>query len=108
MCVICRRLLEKYAQYQEQLAQLQARGEVKGEGGRGEEEEEEEEMEEVLTPDEKSTAEGVKKTIQKWVFTTKCRLHFSAYFCMYFCRLEEGELQLDETVMALSNYVCMA
>ena len=105
MCVICRRLLEKYAQYQEQLAQLQARGEVKGEGGRGEEEEE---MEEVLTPDEKSTAEGVKKTIQKWVFTTKCRLNFSAYYCMYFCRLEEGELQLDETVMALSNYVCMA
>ena len=83
MCVICRRLLEKYAQYQEQLAQLQARGEVKGEGGRGEEEEEEE-MEEVLTPDEKSTAEGVKKTIQKWVFTTKYRLHFLAFFVCTF------------------------
>jgi DNA-directed RNA polymerase III subunit RPC3 len=69
-------LLEKYAQYQEQMAQLKGRGEV-----------EEEEMEEILTPDEKTTAEQVKKTIQK---------------------LEAGELQLDETIMSLSNYIRMA
>ena len=54
-----RRLLEKYAQYQEQVAQLQAR--ERGEG----EEVEEEEMEDILTPDEKTTAEQVKKTIEK-------------------------------------------
>ncbi|CAI8030543.1 DNA-directed RNA polymerase III subunit RPC3 [Geodia barretti] len=71
-----KRLLEKYAQYQEQMAQLKGRGEV-----------EEEEIEEILTPDEKTTAEQVKKTIQK---------------------LEAGELQLDETIMSLSNYIRMA
>ena len=49
-------MLEKYAQYQEQMAQLKGRGEV-----------EEEEIEEILTPDEKTTAEQVKKTIQKFV-----------------------------------------
>ena len=38
------------------MAQLKGRGEV-----------EEEEIEEILTPDEKTTAEQVKKTIQKFV-----------------------------------------
>ena len=51
------------------MAQLQAQ-EGGGGGGRGEEEEEEEEMEDILTPDEKTTAEGVKKTIQKCVVYT--------------------------------------
>ena len=55
-----RRLLEKYAQYQEQMVQLQSK-EGKGEL-------EEEDVEEILTPDEKTTAERVKKTIQKSVF----------------------------------------
>ena len=53
-----RRLLDKYAQYQEQVLQLEAqkeRGEVVNE----------EEMEDILTPDEKTTAESVRKTIQK-------------------------------------------
>ena len=59
MSFCIRRLLEKYAQYQEQVAQLQARG--RGREG----EEEEEEMEDILTPDEKTTAEKVKKTIEK-------------------------------------------
>ena len=54
---LCRRLLEKYAQYQEQRAQLRAKE------GRGETEEED--VEEILTPDEKSTAERVQKTNQK-------------------------------------------
>ena len=38
------------------MAQLKGRGEV-----------EEEEIEEILTPDEKTTAEQVKKTIQQFV-----------------------------------------
>jgi hypothetical protein len=75
---VIRRLLEKYAQYQEQVARLQAPGQRR--------EVEEEDMEDVLTPDDKSTAERVKRTISK---------------------LEQGELQLDETVMALSNYIHM-
>lgn len=58
--LLVRRLLEKYAQYQEQVAQLRAR---EGEG-----EEHEEEMEDILTPDEKNTAENVKKTINKYVY----------------------------------------
>ena len=45
------------------MAQLQAQ-----EGERGGEGTEEEEMEDVLTPDEKRTAEDVKRTIQKSVF----------------------------------------
>lgn len=52
--------MEKYAQYQEQMVQLQSK-EGKGEL-------EEEDVEEILTPDEKTTAERVKKTIQKSVF----------------------------------------
>ena len=55
MIVCTRRLLEKYTQYEQQVAELQAR-----EGGG-----EEEEIEEVLTPDEKDKAQKVKKTIEK-------------------------------------------
>ena len=94
--VYFRRLLEKYGQYQEQLAQLKAQG-TRGEV-------EEEEMEEILTPDEKSAAEGVRKTIRKFV-------SFNPLLCVCFClcfRLEAGELQLDETIMTLSNYIRMA
>ena len=54
MIVCTRRLLEKYTQYEQQVAELQAR-----EGGG------EEEIEEVLTPDEKDKAQKVKKTIEK-------------------------------------------
>ena len=59
---VYRRLLEKYSQYQEQVAQLQAR-EREGE-------EQEEEMEDILTPDEKNTAQRVKNTIDKYAIST--------------------------------------
>jgi hypothetical protein len=69
-------LLEKYAQYQEQMAQLKGRGEV-----------EEEEMEEILTPDEKTTAEQVKKTIQK--FVASYLVAFLTVFSVFYTGLKQ-------------------
>ena len=92
-----RRLLEKYAQYQEQMAQLQTR-EERGEVG-------EEEMEEILTPDEKTTAERAKTTIQKFVTCHWSLLTWCTSSVLFLYRLEAGELQLDETIMTLSNYI---
>ena len=66
-------------QYQEQVAQLQAR-ERKGEAaGRGEEED----MEDILTPDEKTTAERVQQTIRKCVQAVLSR-HSDVYVCLFF------------------------
>lgn len=97
--MFCRRLLEKYSQYQEQVAQLQAR-EREGE-------EQEEEMEDILTPDEKNTAQRVKKTIDKYAVSTGGQMNAFWLLMHFLCRLEQGELQLDETVMVLSNYIRM-
>ena len=78
------------------MAQLKGRGEV-----------EEEEIEEILTPDEKATAEQVKKTIQKFVASYLVPFYSDCLICGLY-RLEAGELQLDETIMSLSNYIRMA
>lgn len=58
------------------MAQLKGRGEV-----------EEEEMEEILTPDEKTTAEQVKKTIQK--FVASYLVAFLTVFSVFYTGLKQ-------------------
>ena len=95
-----RRLLDKFQLYERQQQELQGGGDQTGE-----------DVEEVLTPDEKENVERVKRSIAKLVTITIFTLHNNYALlstllnCIFQCRLEHGELQLDETVMTIIDYV---
>lgn len=89
-----------------------------------------EEMEEVLTPDEREKVATIKRNITKWVnyniiqplaLIIPGQLSMTVAFCMpqctttmscflYVCnvfRLEQAEIQLDETIEVISNYITL-